>query len=64
MKTFTKKCTVNSIFFYRVAIMRMKADPKASELKFAKKAASMWMSKTAGKKEVVDPRGSHATNEV
>ena len=44
--------------------MKMKADPKASELKSAKKAASLWISRTAGKKEALDPRRPSVTNEV
>lgn len=43
--------------------MRMKVDPKTSELRFAKRAASLWMSRTAGKKEVMDPK-NQISNEV
>ncbi|XP_067938358.1 uncharacterized protein [Watersipora subatra] len=47
----------------RVAVMRMKADPKAPDLKSAKKAASTWMSKAAGKKKA-DPQNPTLTNQI
>lgn len=45
--------------------MRMKADPKTSELRAAKNAATKWMSKTAGPKpEMPNMKDPNIVNEV
>lgn len=45
--------------------MRMKADPKTSELRSAKKAATKWMAKTAGPKtDTTNMKDPNIVNEV
>jgi len=49
----------------RVAIMRMKADPKTSELRSANKAATKWMAKTAGPKtDTTNMKDPNIVNEI
>jgi len=44
--------------------MRMKADPKAPDLRAAKKAAAMWMSRTVAMREEVNVKDPRLANQV